>query len=137
MLDGIKNNLILKIIIQNISQKICLKLFKYSKKFKNKLNIDKKEYKTYLQIEVELKLVDKEHYYNDEIKFINYIDGRSNYHIYLDNEKNEIQRNYITKEENVSKIKVIIDKNVKKLNGLFSCRDLISEINFIKFNRKE
>ena len=137
MLDGIKNNLILKIIIQNISQKICLKLFKYSKKFKNKLNIDKKEYKTYLQIEVELKLVDKEHYYNDEIKFINYIDGRSNYHIYLDNEKNEIQRNYITKEENVSKIKVIIDKNVKKLNGLFSCRDLISEISFIKFNRKE
>ena len=40
------------------------------------------------------------------------------YHIYLDDNINEIQRNYITKEDKFSKIKIKIDCEVT-LNVLF------------------
>ena len=71
-----------------------------------------------------------------EDKFINYIGNKSNYHIYFDDNINEIQRNYASKKDNVSKIKIFIDKNVKSFQGLFKDAESVTEINFIKFIEK-
>ena len=136
MLDNIKSIYILKIIVGNINRKTCLKLFRYSKKFQNKLNIEKEEYKTFLQTIIELKMENNKDFLTYEDKFINYIGNKSNYHIYFDDNINEIQRNYTSKKDNVSKIKIFIDKNVKSFKGLFKDAETVTEINFIKFNRK-
>ena len=59
------------------------------------------------------------------------------YHIYLDDSKNEIKRNYITKKDKFSKIKIIIDYEIKSLIELFKDCPFIYSINFIKFNRRD
>ena len=57
------------------------------------------------------------------------------YHIYFDNDKNKIDRNYITKKDKVSKIKVILDMKIESLEILFQNCICIKEIKFIKCNR--
>ena len=60
-----------------------------------------------------------------------------NFHIYFNNdEKNEIKRNYLTKDDgDIDEIKIIIDKQVNSFQDLFrGCRD-IKKIDFIKFKR--
>ena len=59
------------------------------------------------------------------------------YHIYFNYEIFEIQRNTFNKRENVKKIKVLIDKEVKNINSLFQNIDCIEKINFIKFGRRD
>ena len=49
--------------------------------------------------------------------------------------KKEIKRNYIDKNDNVKKIKIIIDSSVKSFNDLFYLCDWVESINFVKFYR--
>ena len=41
------------------------------------------------------------------------------YHIYFNGNKEEIKRNYLNENENVSKLKIIIDYQVKSFKKLF------------------
>ncbi|HAG57234.1 MAG TPA: hypothetical protein DCL14_04290, partial [Ruminococcaceae bacterium] len=68
--------------------------------------------------------------------FINILEGYEQYfHIYFDNNEEEITKTYLDKKENIKNIIIIIDYEVKSLNGLFfDCR-LIKSINFRRFNR--
>ena len=56
------------------------------------------------------------------------------YHIYFNDNKEEIKRNYL--DDNVSKIKIIIDYQVKSLENLFYRCKCIEYIYFKKFYRK-
>ena len=57
-------------------------------------------------------------------------------YIYFNESYQEIFRNYIKKDENVSKIRILIDMEVKSISELFQyCK--IKKVIFIKFNRTD
>ena len=70
-------------------------IVKYNKKIQKRLNLCFKDYKEYSQIyssiEIELKIEDNK--YNKFINISSY--NEKYYHIYFDNSKEEIKRNYL------------------------------------------
>ena len=140
MLNNIKSLFILRKLFEFTKQKTYLKLLKYNKKLQEKLNITIKSYSDFLYIEIELipKHKYRLHKYLDEnLLFINYLEDKSFYHIYFDENKEEIKRNYLEENEKVSKIKILIEPKVKNIYGLFKNCKCIKEINFIKFDRED
>ena len=67
-------------------------------------------------------------------QFINISENVSNYHIYFNDNKEEIKREkreYILDSDNIKKIRIIIDNFVKSLSGLFRGCDVIKKISLI------
>ena len=52
------------------------------------------------------------------------------YHIYFDDNKEEIKRNYLNKNEKIKIIKIIMDYHVKSFEKLFYERDYFNSISF-------
>ena len=134
-LEKINSKYILKIVFDNFEKKKLLDIIKYNKKMKKRINININHYKKYSQkythIQIEIKLVN-----NDYGKFINIkAEEEIYYHIYFDNNKEEIKRYNISKNENVNIIKIKIDYQVKSFKNLFSCCKCIESINFKEFYR--
>ena len=130
--EKLKSDYFLIKIIDLIKKNKSLEIIKYNKKIQKRLNININNYKEYSQlyssIEIELKFAD-----NIYGKFINMNDKY--YHIYLNDNKEEIKRNYLNENDNVSKIKIIIDYQVKSFKELFKYCKCINSIFFIKFYR--
>ena len=127
----IKSRIVLKRILSNLKEIKLLLLINYNKKFQNILNINLKDYKEILNIEIEINIAK-----NEYGKFINMENvKKSHYHIYFDNNKEDIKRNFITRYDNVKKIKIIIESQFKSVNELFKECKCIKSINIIKFNR--
>ena len=130
-----KNDYFLQKLFNNLLKKKSLDIIKYNKKIKDWINISIKDYKEYSEIyssiEIEIKLVN-----NECDQFIN-IDKEDEkyYHIYFNNNKEEIKRNYLKENENVDKLKIIIDYQIKSLEGLFQFCECIGYIHFKKFYR--
>ena len=122
------------------------------------MNISIKDYKEYSEIyssiEIEIKLKKERYgefininnenekyyhiYFNDNKEEIkrNYLnENEMYYHIYFNDNKEEIKRNYFNKNDNVSKIKIIIDYQVKSFGYLFFDCGCIEYICFKKFYR--
>ena len=57
------------------------------------------------------------------------------YHIYFNDNKKEIKRNYLNENENVSKLKIIIDHQIISFEGLFNECECIKYMCFNKFYR--
>ena len=115
-------------------KKKSLDIIKYNKNIKERINISIKDYKDYSEIyssiEIEIKPVK-----NKYGKFINMNENEKYYHIYFNDNKEEIKRNYFNENENISKFKIIIDYQVKSFEKLFyDCR-CIEYIYFKKFYR--
>ena len=131
---NIVGNYRLRPIFQNIQERLILKIIKYNKKLQNKLNLGIKDYKDYQKIVIEIIPVK-----NKIGKFIN-IDNKDNenfYHIYFNDDSKETKQTYINKDDQINKIKIIIDYEIKNLNKLFfECR-CIERVNFIRCNRKD
>ena len=108
---------------------------RYNKNLKKILNLNINDYKEYSEkyssIEIEIKPVN-----NKSGKFINIEEeDEKYYHIYFNNNKEEIKRNYINKDE-IKIIKIIIDYKIESLENLFLYCKCIESINFKKFYRK-
>jgi len=135
ILKKLKSDYFLQILFNNLLKKKSLEIIKYNKELKNRINISIKDYKEYSEmyssIEIEIKPVN-----NKYVKFIN-IDGgyEKYYHIYFNDNKEEIKRNYLNKNENVSKIKIIINYQIKSFEKLFENCECIEYIYFKKFCR--
>ena len=133
-LKNIKNDYFLMKVFNNLQKKNSLEMAKYNEKIKERLNLNINDYKeyceTYSSIEIELIPV------NDAFgEFINISEKNSlYYHIYFNN-KEEIKRNYLGKNEKVNKINIIIDYQVESLFELFIDCVCIESINFKKFYR--
>jgi len=132
-LAEIKSAFVLKKILINMSHYIKFEIIKYNKNLQNKLNINIDEYKKYSTIGIEL--IPSKNKYG---KFININNNEEEkyFHIYFNNSKKEIGRNYILQNEKINKIKIIIDFQVKSFYKLFSYCDCIESISFINFYRK-
>ena len=137
LFENLKSDYFLKKIFNNILKKKTLDIIKYNKNIKERINVNIKDYKEYselllyLSIEIEIKLV-KDGYG----KFIDINEENTiYYHIYFDDNKEEIKRNYLNENEKIKIIKIIIDYQVKSFEGLFYCCKCIESINFQKFYR--
>ena len=80
-------------------------------------------------------------YFKDENKSCKFInienENKESYHIYFNDNDNEEKRYTIKKEEKLTKIKIILDYQIKSFAKLFlGCR-YIKSINFKKFYRTD
>ena len=132
IIENIKSRYTLSKIYDYLTTKKKFQIVKYNKRIQNRLNLDVKDYKEYSEIEVEI-IPTKDKYG----KFININeDDKLYFHIYFNDNKEEIKNKYeIDEQDKVKKIKIIIDYQVKSFNGLFSFCECIESINFIKFYR--
>ena len=131
-LGKIKSRLVLKTIFNNLNKRISLKIIKYNKKTQKNIYYGIKNYKDYS--EVELEIIPAKNKYG---KFINICnkDEHIYFHIYFNGFDDEIKRNYLNENEVVSKIKIIIDYEVRSFYQLFSYCKCIESIRFIRFER--
>ena len=131
--ENVKSKYILQKIFNNLEKKKFLKVVKYNKNIRYRLDININDYKEYceqyLSIEIEIKLEkfrlsnfinikfdndEGSFIYKDEENYDDNSDDNSNadykyYHIYFDNNKKEIKRNYIKYGDHIKIIKIIID----------------------------
>ena len=133
--ENLKNDYFLQKVFNNVEKKKLLNIVKYNINIKKRINININDFKEYSEkyssIEIEIKLVN-----NKYSKFINIKDeDEKYYHIYLNNNKEEIKMNNINKYEEIKIIKIIIDYQVKSLEDLFYNCDCIESIYFKKFYR--
>ena len=109
---NLKNDYFLQKLFHNLLKKKSLYIIKYNKKIKKRINISIKDYKEYSEmyssIEIEMKPVN-----NKFGKFINMNENEKYYHIYFNDNKEEINRSYLNENENVKEIKIIIDYQIK------------------------
>ena len=109
--NNIKSKYILKRIFEYLQQKNLLEIIKYNKELQKELNIDINDYKTQIEIEI----IPLENKFNT---FINFYYDINFYHIYFNDNKEEIKRNYYNKGDKVEKIKIILDYEIKSFYEL-------------------
>ena len=132
-LMNIKSNYILKEIFDVLDISKCLNIIRYSKIYQQKLEKDINNYKDeYLNIEIEI--IPSE---GNLITFIEDWDKKGYFHYFINDNKEELKRNYILKMDNAKKIKVKVDKEVKSFSRLFQDCVNNKKIKFVKFNRKD
>ena len=136
IIENIKSKYILSKIYNNMTKKKKLEIVKYNQKIQNRINLSVKNYKEYSETftPIEIEIIPKKGEYG---RFININeDDKLYYHIYLNDNKEEIKNKYeINKKDKVTKIKIIIDYQVKSFKDLFHKCDCIESINFKKFYR--
>ena len=126
----IKSNYILEMIFGSLQFTKKLNIIRYNKNLQKRLRKDINDYfKEYTEIIIEITLLKKKYG-----KFINASTSKY-YHIYINDNLEEIRRDYITEEDNATKIKIVIDYEIKTLFGLFNNIIFIKKINFV--NLKE
>ena len=130
-----ENDYFLIKLFNYLSKRKTLDIIKYNKKLKKRIDINITDYKKYSEkyssIEIEIKPAKKKYG-----KFININkECEKFYHIYFNNSKEEIKRNYFNENEQIKIIKIIIDYQVKSFAYLFCYCRCIESINFKKFYR--
>ena len=135
----VKSNYILKEIFENLFFVKEMQIVSYNKNLQKRLDLSIKDYKDYYQVIIELEVHPKEKIKGYKNYFLKYIDSRlaKFYHIYFNNKNVEIHRNYYMPIDNVTKIHIIIDYEIKSFYGLFNNCDCIQKIKFLKFYRKD
>ena len=134
ILENIKSKYILSKIFDFISKKKKLEIVRYNKRIQKRLNLSIKDYfQEFSKIEIEI--IPTKDKYGKFINIINKYD-KEYYHIYFNVNKEETKNKYeINKEDKVTKIKIIIDYQIKSFKKLFYECECIEYINFKKFYR--
>ena len=137
----IRSKYILRQIFENIHKKRKLDIVRFNKNIQKSLDVELNDYKIeYSKIEIEI--IPREYKYG---KFINILNKKNEpyYHIFFNDEKEEIKSNKINRDEifhdglKVDKMRIVIDHKIKSLFQLFKNCKCIQKINFIKFNRDD
>ena len=134
--EKIKSVYILSKIYNNMTKKKKLEIVKYNKRIQNRINLSVNDYKEYSETftPIEIEIIPTKGKYGTFIN-INKND-KLYYHIYFNDNKEEIKNKYkIEEEDKVTKIKIIIDYQVKSFKSLFHFCECIESINFKKFYR--
>ena len=132
----ITSKFILKKIFLYLHEKRSLLISHFNKKLQNGLNKSLEDYKKgnkkYSLIEIEI-IPTK----NELGKFINILNKKYEpcYHIYFNDSKEEIKRNNLIKDDNVTKVEIKIAYQVKSFSLLFFECKCIESILFKKFYR--
>ena len=134
--DDIKSKYILKKIFDNLNKNKLLKVINQYKKLQNRLEININDYieNSEINTTIEIEIIPKKNNYG---KFINIInkEEESYFHIYFNNNKNEVKKYNINKSDKVKRIEVKIDHQVTSFCELFNKCECIESIFFKKFYR--
>ena len=134
-INKVRSKYILAQIFNNLYQIKKLEIIRYNKNIKNKLNIRINDYiKAYIRIEIEI--IPKENE-NGEFIHLPKIKGEANYHIYFNDNKEEIKRKELNENNKVNKIKIILNYKIKIFMWIIFRLQMHKKIKFIKFNRKD
>ena len=115
--------------------KIYLKIIKYNMNIQKILNININNYKNYSELysSIVLEIIPIQNEYGS---FINIKEEDKKYfHIYFNDNKEEVKKTELNKEDKVSKINIIINYQINSFYELFSDCKCIESINFKKFYR--
>ena len=133
MIENIKSKYILQIIFDKINKRRALEIIKYNKKMQKKIDINNKDYEKISEIEIEIIPIE-----NEYGQFININkEDEIHYHIYFNDEKKEIKRYNLNREDEITKINIIINYQVKSLSLLFYNCKCIESIYFKKFYKND
>ena len=149
IIENLKSDYFLQKLYDIMPKKKKLEIVKYNKRIQNRLNLSIKDYKEYSETftPIEIEIIPAKGKYGKFIKVDE--NDKLYYHIYFNDNKEEIKNKYRIKEENgvtkheyyfeeedkVTKIKIIIDYQVKSFKELFYKCECIESINFKKFYR--
>ena len=135
--ENLKSDYFVQLLFNNLEKKKLLNILKYNKTIKKRIKININDYKEYSEkyssIEIELKPIN-----NKDGKLFNIKFGDEKYyHIYFDNnkEEDEIKRKFITKEDKIKIVKIIIDYQVKSFKRLFYRCNCCESIFFKRLSR--
>ena len=134
---SVKNKYILQRIFSQLNKNKSLKIITHNKLGQDKLEIGIDDYKKEFN-KVIIEIIPKRHL-EGNIKFINISSGEdsSHYHIFFNERYKETKNTFFTKDDFVTKIKVILDQEFRSFSKLFNKCENIEKINFIKFNRND
>ena len=134
-LKKIRSKYILQQALYNLKKKKLLNIVKYNKEIQKRADINLKDYQeyseTYSSIIFEIKPINNG--YGNFIKITK--EDEIYYHIYFNNNKEEIKRKYIKKDEQIEIIRIIIDWQISSFKYLFYGCYCIESINFKQFSR--
>ena len=127
--------IIKKILIDYLHIAKSLDIIKYNKKMQKRIDINIDDYKKCSEIysPVEIEIIPAKNKYDKFINIKRY--DEIYYHIYFDNNKEEVKRNYLKENENINVIKIKIDYQVKSFKELFYNCECIKSLCFKKFCR--
>jgi len=115
--------------------RISLKIIKCNINIQKRLNIDINNFKDFSEkfssIELEIIPIQNKYEYFINIKE----EDKKYFHIYFNDNKEEIKKTELNEKDNASKINIIIDYQIKSFKDLFYYCECIESINFIKFYR--
>ena len=119
-LRKVKSHYIIQKFFEYISERKSLEIIRYNKSIQKRINININHYKAYSESKtsIELDIIPMKGKYGD---FINIKEeDKRNIHIYFNDNKNkEIKNTSLNKDDNVSKISIIIDYQIKSFFKLF------------------
>ena len=120
-LNNIKSDYFIQKIFNYFGKIKILEIIKPNKQIQKRLNLSFKDYKEYSETftPIEIEIIPTKNYNFGYANLINIFNNLDYYHIYLNNNNEEIKRNQIYKYEKVAKIKVILDYQIKSFEGLF------------------
>ena len=135
-LKNVKSDYFIQKFFGYMSKRKSLETIRYNKSIQKRINININHYKAYSEeySSIELDIIPMKGEYG---KFINIKEEDKNIFIYtlMTIKKKEIERTYLDEDENVSKILIIIDYQIKSFSELFYFCKCIESIEFKKFYR--
>ena len=136
VLKKVRSVYITKKILDNLNQIKLMNIIHYNKKYQKLMKISLKDFKNEFS-KIEMEIIPEENTFGKFVNITNKICEENNVRIYFNDKKEEINRNYIAKDDNVKKIKIIINHKIKSLYRFFEDCKCIKKINFIKFNKDD
>ena len=135
-LKNVKSYYFIQKFFGYMTERKYLETIRYNKSVQKRINININHYKAYFETKtsIELDIIPMKGKYG---KFINIKEKDKKYfHIYFNDNKNkEIEYTSLHRNDNVSKISIIIDYKIKSFSRLFFQCGCIESIKFKKFYR--
>ena len=136
--DNIKSKYILKQIFDNLTKNKTLRIVHNNIKLINRLGIDINDFIENSEscTSIEIEIIPKKKQYGKFINIINKEDEKY-FHVYFNDNKTEIKKYNILKNDKVFKINIKIDYQIKSFYKLFDDCKCIEYITFNKFYRND
>ena len=132
---NIKSDYFIQKLFANMQKRISLKIIKCNINIQKRLNININNYKDFSEkfSSIELEIIPIKNEYGPFIKIKE--ENKKYFHIYFNNNEEEIKKTELNKEDKVSKINITIDYQIESFYKLFDNCKCIESINFINFHR--
>jgi len=135
-LRNLKSDYFIQKFFGYMPERKSLEIIRYNKSIQKRINKNINHYKAYFETKtsIELDIIPMKGEYGDFIKIKE--EDKKYFHIYFnDNKKKEIDNTSLNIDDNVYKISIIIDYQIKSFSELFYYCESIESIEFKKFYR--